>query len=89
MSAKMQAIVAWFGVPVPPLSVGLLFLLVWLVFRIIMLPYADLAGDETKAIREWKEAGYAAAYLVLALGFLITRQRRDPAGQLSSARADP
>ena len=70
-SSHARSPIIWVGVPVPPLAVGLLFLTIWLAFRITMVPYVDSPGDTAKAIREFKEAGYALAYFVLVLGFFI------------------
>jgi hypothetical protein len=57
------------GMPVPPLALAGIFLLVLVTHRHFRVSYPD--APAAKAVREYAEAGYAAAYLMVAASFLF------------------
>jgi hypothetical protein len=59
----------WIGMPVPPLALAGIFLLVLVTHRHFRVTYPD--APAAKAVREYAEAGYAAAYLMVAVSFLF------------------
>jgi hypothetical protein len=71
-SERARRFIAWSGVPVPPLETAGLFVIVFVAYRALRLYYPDTTAPYAKAIREYHEAGYAAAFLVVAIGFFLT-----------------
>jgi hypothetical protein len=65
-----RRVIRWIGLPVPPLAIAPLFILVFLTYRYFRL-YYPLLSPEAKPLREYSEAGYAAAYFAIAAGFFL------------------
>ncbi|CAN1722414.1 conserved membrane protein of unknown function [Hyphomicrobium sp. 1Nfss2.1] len=63
--------IAWFGMPVPPLEAAGLFVMVFIAYRVLVVVYPPLDSPYGKPIREYHEAGYAAAFLVISFSLFL------------------
>lgn len=72
----------WLGIPVPPLATAGLFVFVFVTYRFLRL-LTD-GTSISKPIREYSEAGYAAAYFVVAVSLLL-RYRHQRSRAVSSS----
>lgn len=71
LSERARSFIAWTGVPVPPIATSGLFVLVFVAYRILRVLYPDTTAPYAKAIREYHEAGYSLAFLVVAISFFL------------------
>jgi hypothetical protein len=70
-SPRMRSFIEWTGVPVPPIELSGLFVLTFVVYRILRFYYPVELSAIAKPIREYHEAAYSAAYLCVAFSFFL------------------
>lgn len=77
LSPRLARTIAWFGVPVPPLALGAMFVVSYAAFRIAVA----FAGSWSviRALNELKETNAAILFLLIAFYFALKRRSESPA----------
>ena len=72
-SDSVRKIVHKINLPVPPFSIGIFFLINWLIFKITIsfIPLADKSGQYYSSMGEIYEFGSASLFMLLSIYFLL------------------